>query len=156
MLRCNTAKGSRTGVTVGPPLGIRLVRRFCSLMIPLLIKKGNLRSNHIICLAKDLFIFFFPEFCSKFITFLRFFSILRWKLLFQPVFGVRSTQTLVEIYNILLFIHINNAFEILLFEFHLYLIEEELNVQKLFKGIHRKHIFLAFYFTKKLPPNFVL
>ena len=45
---------------------------------------------------------FFPKIWNKFVTFLHFCSFLHkkcWKWQFQPVFGVPSTQTLVEIYN---------------------------------------------------------
>ena len=42
---------------------------------------------------------FFAEICCKFLAFLGFLQQKRWKWLFRPAFGVRSTQTLVEIYN---------------------------------------------------------
>ena len=42
---------------------------------------------------------FFTEICCKILAFLRFFQQKCWKWWFRPTFGVRSTQTLVEIYN---------------------------------------------------------
>ena len=46
---------------------------------------------------------FFAEFCCKILAFLGFLHKKRWKWLFPPAFGVRSTQTLVKIYNIIAF-----------------------------------------------------
>ena len=46
---------------------------------------------------------FFAKFCTKMVTFLNVFSAFKhkncWKWLFQPGFGVLTTQTLVEIYT---------------------------------------------------------
>ena len=42
---------------------------------------------------------FLAEICCKFLALLAFLHTKCWKWLFQPAFGVRSTQTLVEIYN---------------------------------------------------------
>ena len=53
--------------------------------------------------GRNIHIHFQHFLCTNFLLFLHFFSFAaqkkRWKLLFWPGFGLRSTQTLVEIYN---------------------------------------------------------
>ena len=79
-----------------------------------IIKKLGIKQSTSV-LVQTLKTHFFAKFCCKFVTFLRFVSFIalkHWKWLFPPALAVRSTQTLVEIYNKLLTLWIPNKFGI--------------------------------------------
>ena len=60
---------------------------------------GNKTVNQ--CFGANLKNLFFAKFCCKFLAFLAFLHKKCWKWLFWPAFWVRTTQTLVKIYNTL-------------------------------------------------------